>query len=1056
MTDPKTADSHPEAPPPEVKVAEPWTAAKVIEWNAYYDKYVAVGVVLLAFFASANRIGQSSVWAHLQSGRAIAAGTSPTVDPFSYSQPDARWVHTSWLSDLGHFQLFRLAAGLLPSDPLTRGAADDPAAIEARRAHAASSEQWGAAALVALDAGLRALAVIALLFVRHRGPGLWWTALCVGVALAASYSPLGLQFGGIAVTAPIGSETWGQFLLAILVLFLFVGVERGRRWPFLATIPLFLLWANVDESFVLGLMIYGATVAGLLLRPGTGAKVDLPPGEVELGLPAPRRVSNRIALIGWGGSLVIGLINPSTTGAYLAGLASLLPFLGLSEAPISQGNLSLFSAGLLKIREFDVLRVYYLMVAGTGFMSFALNRARFSLPRFLAYTTAALLWAAAISHQFEFAVIFAATMALNGQEWYLTRLGREGRLGRGWAIWSTGGRAVTIGVAALLIFFAVTGFTRTAGEPLFGFGFDPGSFSFEAAEAVRDAGFKGNVLNTSYDQGDALVWRAYPTRKSFIDSRSHLFAGETHRKWEEFRKAIRDNDSAKWREILKPYDVSAVMLNALASPKTYRTLSENADWIPFFDDGQNVIFGRADAPADDLAYFRTHRLEVENLAYKNPTPAPSIDQPPLATSDLDRIYRSRSLTPSQSRVSAAARWLRPTTIAPDTAYLPDPGRCLLAIRECHIALSQQSNDTRAYGILADAYGLLFRQESALIAGIAPAPGNLDTVNRVAPQIGLLAVRARQAMTALNYAIISTPPPVDAPERKRLATLNSQLAEFYLRLGYLDLGRDRLQAAFDLSVPDTGAETLLEFTQQLNGLNAQVDEIKAQVANMKIETQANPVQQAEYARQNGAIGAAIAILAEAVDIGINPAAIKPTLVDLYCAIGQPDKAVELWNGGTSADRNLSDGPGTAAMREGRAFLLIGNYANALGIWNREALPELKVQRTLRAPQAVRALLDGDPMATARTLLELPPEVSKQAVWEFEIALASLEAGAPVDETAAHFESVLKLVPDAAVRPVVAYYLEKLGKPVPVDPNPEPASTTPAVAAPVGPAPLLGPK
>ena len=48
------------------------------------------------------------------------------------------------------------------------------------------------------------------------------------------------------------------------------------------------------------------------------------------------------------------------------------------------------------------------------------------------------------------------------------------------------------------------------------------------------------------------------------------------------------------------------------------------------------------------------------------------------------------------------------------------------------------------------------------------------------------------------------------------------------------------------------------------------------------------------------------------------------------------------------------------------------------------------------------------------------------------MAALEAGRPVDETAEHLTRALTLAPNMAVRPVIAYYLKKLGRPVPEPP------------------------
>ena len=46
----------------------------------------------------------------------------------------------------------------------------------------------------------------------------------------------------------------------------------------------------------------------------------------------------------------------------------------------------------------------------------------------------------------EYAVVFAAVTAINGQEWYHDRFGTQGRLGFLPTLWSTGGRLVTLGL----------------------------------------------------------------------------------------------------------------------------------------------------------------------------------------------------------------------------------------------------------------------------------------------------------------------------------------------------------------------------------------------------------------------------------------------------------------------------------------------------------------------------------------------------------------------------------------------------------------------------------
>src|SRR5206468_213050 len=97
---------------------QPWTTERVVEWNAYYDVYVMLAVLLLAFIVSANRISHSSIWTQLQLGNAIAAKTAPvTTDPFSYTEGGKSWVNIPWLFQWSHAALFAAAGELSPSDP---------------------------------------------------------------------------------------------------------------------------------------------------------------------------------------------------------------------------------------------------------------------------------------------------------------------------------------------------------------------------------------------------------------------------------------------------------------------------------------------------------------------------------------------------------------------------------------------------------------------------------------------------------------------------------------------------------------------------------------------------------------------------------------------------------------------------------------------------------------------------------------------------------------------------------------------------------------------------
>lgn len=66
------------------------------------------------------------------------------------------------------------------------------------------------------------------------------------------------------------------------------------------------------------------------------------------------------------------------------------------------------------------------------------------------------------------------------------------------------------------------------------------------------------------------------------------------------------------------------------------------------------------------------------------------------------------------------------------------------------------------------------------------------------------------------------------------------------------------------------------------------------------------------------------------------------------------------------------------------------------------------------------------------MTIPGTLSEQATWEFDLAMCELESGTP-NNAAEHFTRALTLVPGLQVRPIAAYYLEKIGKPVPPPPS-----------------------
>ena len=1038
---------------------EPWTPERVLEWNAYYDIYVMLAVLLLTFVVSSVRVDENNptLWTHLKTGELTAQLGHPVVrDPFSYTEPGARWINVPWLFQWSHAAIFKLVQSLIPVDPA------DPSANQA------SSEQIAIGVLIAITALVRLLTAWVLLQIRRPGPGLWWSAICVALAPGTVVGTSRIMPGGIAGPGLVAPTTWGILLLAVELLLLHRAFFEDRRRALYGLLPLFLLWVNLDESFFVGLLILATASIGRILDGKSFAAVAQSPalasgakGSDPLTSPTGARpVSGVLGLAMLAACIAVCLANPSTYRVFQAAASPLLSFLGPRTEAFRFSEISYFGSQIQKQFPDDWywFTGFYVLMVAIGLISFLLNARRFTWTRFLPFAVISLLWAFLLGYRQEFAIVFAAVTAINGQEWYHGRFGTQGRLGLLPTLWSTGGRLVTLAVLFLCVSAGITGWGKLADEPRFGFSYEPNDFAFEAAEYLaRQPEIKGNILNTTTAQGDALIWKGYPARKTFMDSRS-LFTSQDREDLRKLRVAIRDDAVDDWKPAFDRYDISAVMIDLAGvggAVETYKRLSQSPNWIPFYDDGRVILFGRADATEPDLATFKNNRLAPELRAYRVAKPVPSADRPPTPTSWMDEFFKNRLAARPQTHTNAAMRWLQGGNIDADQPTRPEPARCLLAIREARTATAKNPDDWVAYRLLNAAYRILAQSETALLAGIPLDRQNQNRVNSITPNFDLLALRFKQRVTALNYAILTTPPPRTVEARHELQSLNLEMFEVFVRKGFVDLARDRLQLVIDSLQPgDTPSpEIESQYRQQLEQLTQRVKQVEDNLMDLQVERQAGPVEKAYAARNQGAIGLAISELEEANRGNMSPLVVKPQLVDLYCLTGQPDRALELLSVGATEDPNLGTEPGSSFNRQGLVYLLLGNYATAEHLWHSRAIPRLRYDRSQRAMSMGQFITRGELTQATNASLVLPTLVNRQALWEYEVGLCMLESGSleGAGDTLAH---TLKLVPDIAFRPIIAYYLQKLNKPVPELPSK--TTKPPGSAAPLATAPASTPK
>ncbi len=188
--------------------------------SALTTKHTFLAVLFLGLFAmTARNVTDPDVWWHLKTGELIAeTKTVPHSDPFSYTRSGQPWVAHEWLTELGMYQLQRVA---------------------------------GFESLILIFAAFLTLAFFLLCL--RCGP----FPYIAGVAtLCAAWA-----------TAPI----WGvrpQVVSLLLTSLWLLILERSERTPNLLwwTLPLTVLWVNLHAGFALGLVLSAIFLAAELIE----------------------------------------------------------------------------------------------------------------------------------------------------------------------------------------------------------------------------------------------------------------------------------------------------------------------------------------------------------------------------------------------------------------------------------------------------------------------------------------------------------------------------------------------------------------------------------------------------------------------------------------------------------------------------------------------------------------------------------------------------------------------------------------------------------------------
>ena len=235
---------------------EPMTPERVSQWNAYYDVYVKWAALILVFMVACNYVTDSHVWLHLKTGQLITKQMAPvTTDVFSYTEAGRPWFNVPWLFQVGHAALYDFSYGLVPVDKI------DPTA---KPGQGRADCDRHASRLRRLDPVLDGLGHSQVPPPRAR-------SLVVG-RVHGAHARRGLppdrgyahgrnRWPIFRCAADLGTLPDGPRTLDSLPAFF-----QGRAFGLWLLLPIFVLWANVDESF-----LYGAR-GSCVLGPGISSR----------------------------------------------------------------------------------------------------------------------------------------------------------------------------------------------------------------------------------------------------------------------------------------------------------------------------------------------------------------------------------------------------------------------------------------------------------------------------------------------------------------------------------------------------------------------------------------------------------------------------------------------------------------------------------------------------------------------------------------------------------------------------------------------------------------
>jgi hypothetical protein len=871
------------APPPVRRPPLPEGNPGILQWTLLV--LVAALGFLLASFPAKN----PDLWAHLATGKSIAKSGSFFTSSFGNS---------SWLFDLICYELYVVLGGT---------------------------------GLVILKASLMGALAVVLLRLSAVGRNWWIPIFCTSLALLTlgmrlrlqpaivSYLFLGLTYWWLR---PRGNE----------------GAHLLPRWPLLG---LFLVWANLDSWFVLGLAVMALVEVGRVLDGRTSIQ----------------------SLVGVCIAAAVCCLNPSYWHVFQ--LPADVAWIGGGGGSMTTWGVYFSSQGVTPVG------VAYFPLVLMGLLSFALSLPRVQWERLLPWLALAVFAALEVRTVPFFAVISGPILA-----WNLFDLAERWKDKASWQASIGWGRALTVLAVISLIACSWPGWLQSSP-------YEPRRWDLELSaslesgaaamqrwlkEAKLDAKAKGLHLSQESLNAFALLC---PNEQGWRDDElAKAIRGETKTTWD-------------WQQRMRANAIHHVVLYDADRERLLRTMSkllnDPRQWQLVFIEGYVVVFAWLDSSGAVGAPTGEDQPQLDRVAYRH-TVAMDAQAPNLATDQEERSWYDAFWKPIAPRpkdqqeatlylrfaealrasapqrhdiaweriqatclVGAAAGWAGPQDVfdaymrlafvnpqmpadpskfnsVPASELLANalksqfvaqrddipPALIYLAIRAARRAVAANPEDAQAYLVLGESYmRLIHATRERLWMQHFPE---------------LQQLRRAQASAAFNMAIKLKPDFTQA---------HLALSGLYGDMQYLDLMLKQRKIFFDLKSrepppagidPKEHGERLADFEDELNRL---AKEVERRQSRWEVATAGAPLlDKAAFATREGLAGQALDMLLDSdiSNFGVRGMALE---VELLLRTGSPEK-VRDWTG---PEHQLMLSGASYHWEKAQAYAAIGDYVNA---------------------------------------------------------------------------------------------------------------------------------